>query len=153
MGRGLARRLARAFLDFDVEIGRREGATIPDIFQRHGEAYFRAREVQLTLELGVRGGMVLAPGGGWIMSPSASALLRPPGRIIYLKSSPARALERLGKARSQRPLLAHDNPRRELERLLREREASYLTADDVVMVDELSVRETVQAVLQLAPLE
>ncbi|MGI8498087.1 MAG: shikimate kinase [Gemmatimonadaceae bacterium] len=151
VGRGLAKQLGRSFLDFDVEIARREGASVPEIFERHGEPYFRAREVQLTLELGVRGGMVLAPGGGWIMSPSVSALLRPPGRIIYLKLSPERALKRLGEARGQRPLLASEDPGRELERLLREREPTYLTADDVVMVGELSLRETVQAVLQLAP--
>ena len=64
MGRAVAERLGRPFIDFDREIERREGATVAQLFADRGEPWFRDQERALTNELAQKPGMVLAPGGG-----------------------------------------------------------------------------------------
>src|SRR5690348_2351367 len=84
VGRVVAERLGRSFLDFDLEIERREGKSIADIFGEKGEGHFRELERQLTEELRLMGNMILAPGGGWVVNPEVIRLLRPPSRLVYL---------------------------------------------------------------------
>lgn len=138
VGRLLAARLSRPFLDFDEEIERREGRSVGSIFADRGEAYFREAERRLTEELSaVGGGMVLAPGGGWVTVPSVVELLRPAAALVYLSVRPETALARMGQARERRPLLAKPDPLMELRRLLAERHARYEAAADFVTDTEV----------------
>lgn len=132
VGRAVAERLNRPFLDLDEEIERREGESIGQIFGERGEAYFRQCERQLTQELRECGGMVVSPGGGWVSNPGLISLLRPPGRLVYLKVRPETALERLGANRALRPLLSRPDPLGELKRLHVARRAAYESADWIV---------------------
>ncbi len=150
LGRRVARRLGRPFLDFDAEIERRTGRTVAEIFAEHGEPWFRQRELELTRELAATGGMVLAPGGGWLMVPGAAALLRPPARMIYLRVRPAVAIRRLARARRVRPLLATADPLATLMKLLAEREPAYLSADHVVDADLVKTQELISSIARLA---
>lgn len=150
VGRALATRLGRPFLDFDREIERREAATIARIFDLQGEAYFRSLERELSRELTGTAGMVLAPGGGWIMDPQAVALLRPPGRIIYLRVTPEAALQRLGRDAVARPLLRVPDPLGSLRLLLAQRGPHYSAADIVVEAEDIGVQEVTDMVVQLA---
>src|SRR6184192_4218875 len=118
VGRGVAERLARTFLDFDHEIERREGKTIAEIFGEKGEGHFRELERALTEELRLMGNMILAPGCGWASNPDVVGMLRPPARLIYLRVKPETALQRLGSERSTRPLLMRPDPLGEIRRLL-----------------------------------
>lgn len=137
VGAKLARQLGRPFLDFDIEITRRQGMTIPDIFAQRGEPYFRELEHGLTAEVRELENMVLAPGGGWVVRPENVALLRPPAKLIYLRLSPGAALRRMGSRIAGRPLLRLPNPRGELERLLAARQSVYESADIVIDVEHL----------------
>lgn len=150
VGRRVARRVGRPFLDFDREIERREGMSIAALFAARGEAYFRQQEVELTRELAGTGGMVLAPGAGWIMNEGVLELLRPPARMIYLHVPPAVALRRMHRARAKRPLLAGSDPLAELHRLLAEREPMYRTGDRVVHVETFKPQEVIEEVARLA---
>ena len=150
VGSAVASRLGRSFLDLDREIERREGTTIATLFAEKGEHYFRERERALTEELRQMGNMILSPGGGWIMSPEVVALLRPPGRIIYLKARPETVLKRLGSEAASRPLLNRPNPLAELQRLLAEREPLYSTADSVVDTDLIDAQQVINQVAELA---
>jgi shikimate kinase len=132
VGRAVAERLNRPFLDLDEEIERREGESIGRIFGERGEAYFRQLERKLTEELRECGGMIVSPGGGWVANPGLMALLRPPGRLVYLRVRPETALERLGANRSLRPLLSRPDPLAELKRLHVARRVGYESADWVV---------------------
>lgn len=129
IGRRVARQLRVGFVDIDEEIERLEGRSIADVFAVDGEAYFRQRERDVTAALRERPPMVVAPGGGWPMDPRNPALLRPPGRIVYLRVSPAVAVRRMGPGVRRRPLLAGDHPVEALGALLRTREAVYAAAD------------------------
>jgi shikimate kinase len=137
VGRALAARLGRPFLDFDEEIERREGQPISRIFTERGEGYFRTLERRLTEEMrGAGGGMVLAPGGGWVTIPRVVELLRPPAAVIYLAAQPATLLRRMGPRRDLRPLLAAPDPVGALNRLLADRGGLYEAASDLVVDTE-----------------
>ena len=146
----MAERLGRTFLDFDLEIERRQGKTIAEIFGEKGEGAFRELERALTEELRLMGNMILAPGGGWVSNPEVVRLLRPPARLIYLRLRPETALVRLGSERSTRPLLMRPDPLGELRRLLDARKAAYESADHVIEAELLDVEEVIKRVSSLA---
>jgi shikimate kinase len=87
IGKEVARKLGRPFLDFDQEIERRSGMEVREIFRVKGEDHFRELEFDLTKELSSTGGMVLSPGGGWITQSKSVELWFGWG-IIYLRASP-----------------------------------------------------------------
>ena len=148
----LAHRLGRTFLDFDAEISRREGLTVAEIFAKHGEPAFRRLEHALTEEVALFGGMVLAPGGGWVSQPDTVALLRPASLMVYLEITPAGAIRRMGRRVAGRPLLLRPNPAGELERLLALRRSVYESADmvlDVEHIDPQRVADSIQRQLAL----
>lgn len=148
VGRTVAKRLGRPFLDFDVEIERRVGMSVARLFAERGEPAFRALEVDLTRELAAAPPMVLAPGGGWVTNPGVMELLRPPGRIVHLRISPAEAVRRLSRSRVVRPLLQQADPAVKMQALWEARGPLYARADleiDVEILSQQQVTETVQA--------
>jgi shikimate kinase len=129
VGALLATKLGRTFLDFDVEIERRQGMPISQIFGERGEPGFRELEREVTESVKAQDGMVLAPGGGWVSTPQTVALLKPPAKLVYLRVRPETALKRLGTAAGGRPLLNRPDPLGELNKLLEERRTAYQAAD------------------------
>lgn len=150
LGRAVANRLSRPFLDFDAEIEKRSGMSVARIFAERGEAAFRAVEYNLTRELAAAPPMVLAPGGGWVTIPGVMALVRPPGRIIHLLISPAEALRRLRRSRIVRPLLAQADPAMAMQALWERRSRLYATADVTVNVEVLDSQRLIDSLVALA---
>ena len=124
VGKALARRLGYEFLDSDAEIERRTGVDIAYIFEREGEAGFRAREREVIAELTLIPDTVLATGGGAVLSPENRADLAARGFVVYLEASVERQLERTRYDR-RRPLLATGDRRARLEELMAIREPLY----------------------------
>ena len=149
VGKLVARKLERSFLDFDQEITRRQGMTVTEIFAMRGEHHFRDLERALTEEVATLGNMVLSPGGGWVTHPEVVGLLRPPSTMIYLSVPPALAIKRMGAKTAGRPLLQRPDPRGELERLLAARRAVYETADHVVNVERLDPQRVADRICAL----
>jgi len=150
VGRAVARRLSRPFLDFDAEIEKREGLSVARIFAERGETAFRALEYALTQELAAAPPMVLAPGGGWVTIPGVMALLRPLGRIIHLQISPKEALRRLTRSRNVRPLLAQADPAIAMQSLWDRRSGLYALADVTVNVEAVDSQRLIDSVVALA---
>lgn len=148
VGALIAAALGRTFLDFDVEISRREGMSVPEIFASRGEPHFRHLEQVLTTELRDFGNMVLAPGGGWMAREETVSLIRPAARIVYLKVTPATAMRRMGREAAGRPLLRHPQPLAELERLLSARSRSYESADVVIDAELLTAEQVARLVIE-----
>ena len=146
-GSAVADALGRDFLDFDLEISRREGKSVAEIFDERGEQHFRELERGLSEELRALGNMVLAPGGGWMSRPDAVALLRPPARLVYLKVTPGTAVRRMGAGVGGRPLLNHPDPVSELGRLLASRRVGYESADFVIDVERLAPQEVANRII------
>ena len=150
VGRAVAERLLRSFLDFDKEIERRELLSISEIFASKGEPYFRKLERTLTEELREVGNMILSPGGGWVTNPEVVRMLRPPGQLIYLKVHPETALKRLGSRRMTRPLLTRPDPVGELKRLLAERREAYEAADHIIDTERIDSQRVIDQVAEMA---
>lgn len=150
VGKAVAEQTGRVFLDFDLEIERREGLSISQIFGERGEPYFRQRERQLTEEVARVGNMVVSPGGGWITNSEVVALVRPPSQLIYLKVRPETALTRLGPMRAVRPLLMRPDPVAELGRLLDSRKKAYESADHVINTELYDLQRVIGKVIELA---
>jgi shikimate kinase len=124
IGRMLARELGYEFIDCDREIESRSGVTISTIFELEGEAAFRQRESAMLDELTRRQGVVLATGGGAVLSEDNRAHLRERGLVIYLQASADELARRTSNDRA-RPLLQTDNRRLRIEELLAQREPLY----------------------------
>jgi shikimate kinase len=149
IGKAVARRLSRSFVDFDQEIERRSGMEVREIFRLKGEKHFRALEFELTRELSATGGMVLSPGGGWITQKESVELLRSAGRIIYLRASPEAVGRRLRRVET-RPLLAGRDPVVALRELYEKRRELYETADVVVDTEPLMLQQLIAKIVELA---
>jgi shikimate kinase len=129
VGQALARRLEWEFLDFDVEIEHRAGATVKDIIASHGEEAFREMEAALTAEVAARPGVVLAPGGGWITRPDLLDRLGSRTLSVWLRVSVDETVRRLNRDSIDRPFRGHPIPREIIGKMLSEREPLYRLAD------------------------
>lgn len=154
IGRLLARKLNRRFVDSDHEIEARTGATIPWIFEIEGEACFRRREADVIRDLSGQQGLVLATGGGAVLNPQSRALLAERGTVIYLRASIGSILQRTAHDKN-RPLLQTADPRAKLEELWTQRDPLYREiADLVIDIGRPNVQSMVQTILdQLAAQE
>lgn len=132
VGREYARRFNLEFLDADHELVSRTGVSIPTIFEIEGEAGFRRRESQLLDELSQRQGLVLATGGGVVLSDDNRRILRERCLVVYIKVPPRQLWERTRHDRN-RPLLQVPNPRERIEQLFRERDPLYRQVADITL--------------------
>jgi shikimate kinase len=132
VGRQLARRLQRNFIDADHEIEARTGVRIPLIFDIEGELGFRDREAKVIAEFATRKDLVVATGGGAVLRPENRAAMRQGGTVIYLNATPELLYERT-KLDPNRPLLQVDDPRRKLDELFAQRDPLYRDVADIVV--------------------
>jgi shikimate kinase len=132
IGKLLAQHLGKEFVDSDEEIQQRTGVTIPHIFDIEGEAGFRQREASVIQDLVKRDHIVLATGGGAVLSEQSREALRGNGIVVYLKSTVHDLWQRTRHDRS-RPLLQTADPRAKLKELYDLRDPLYTQAADVVM--------------------
>ncbi|WP_374709556.1 bifunctional shikimate kinase/3-dehydroquinate synthase AroKB [Massilia scottii] len=147
IGRILARKLGKRFIDSDHEIEARTGATIPWIFEIEGEASFRRREAEVIRDLTAQDGLVLATGGGAVLDPASRAFLKQRGRVVYLRASVNSIMLRTTHDKS-RPLLQTADPRKKLEELTAQREPLYREiADLVIDTGRPNVQSMVQTIL------
>lgn len=147
IGRALAKKLDKRFIDSDHEIEARTGASIPLIFEIEGEAGFRQRESEVIRDLTAQSDIVLATGGGAVLKPENRAYLKTRGTVIYLRASVNSILQRTSHDKN-RPLLQTADPRQKLEQLSREREPLYLeVADFIVETGRPNVQSLVQTII------
>jgi len=125
VGRRLASRLGIPFVDADTEIESAAGMTIPEIFEKHGEPYFRAGEARVIARLLDSGPQVLATGGGAVMDQQTRDLIHIKGISIWLKADLDVLMKRT-KRRNDRPLAE------KMQELLPAREPVYALADVTV---------------------
>jgi len=132
VGRLLAKHYGCTFYDSDHEIEARTGVKIPVIFEIEGEAGFRKREEAMIAELTALSGIVLATGGGVVLSATNRDKLKENGVVIYLRGMPEHLYERTRHDRN-RPLLQTENPLAKLRELFRQRDPLYREVADIVV--------------------
>jgi shikimate kinase len=144
LGRQLARRLDKRFIDADHELEARLGVSIPTIFELEGEEGFRDREEAMIDELTRMTNIVLATGGGAVTRPASRARLKEHGTVLYLHAEPETLWQRLRNSR-HRPMLHADDPRHRLVELYQARDPLYReVADHVVESDRDAVMRFVR---------
>ena len=114
VGRRLAHRLGRHFVDSDEEIEKAAGMKIEDIFATHGEADFRAGEARVIARLLKDEDIVLGTGGGAFMNAETRALVKPTAVSVWIKADFELLFSRVSR-RTNRPLLKTANPRETLQ--------------------------------------
>jgi shikimate kinase len=148
VGEEVAGLLGTAFSDPDHLIESQLNSTIPEIFERRGEAFFRNIESEIVATLLGKQPHVISPGGGWILAVHESGTRYSNALIIYLETSPERIVERLEGA-AGRPVMG-DGSLSAVEGLLAVRRTAYEASEAVVATDGKDVAQVGIAVLGLA---
>lgn len=147
VGRKIAEKLGWEFFDMDELIQASERMSVREIFETHGEAYFRARESEWCAHLAHRQRAVIATGGGTLVQPHNRAAFER-ALIVCLDASPAEIAARLGTAR-ERPLLQGADVSERIERLLRERSAAYGAIARHVQTTRKTIDQVADEVIRL----
>lgn len=147
VGKRLAQRLRRRFVDLDQAIENKEGMTVSEIFSRKGEKYFRAVEKQALSEILKKSGQVIATGGGAVLDGENLELLKQRTVLVCLTAASETLLQRSGSGK-ERPLLEGNNRREQIEELLSRREKSYAQAHFSIDTGDLSVDEVVERIVK-----
>jgi len=138
LGRQLARRLAKRFVDADHELEERLGVNIPTIFEIEGEASFRDREEALIAELAGLENIVLGTGGGAVLREASRRRLKEGGTVVYLHADPATLYERVRHSR-HRPMLRAADPAARIAELYAQRDPLYRSIADHVVASDREV--------------
>ena len=147
IGRRLATALERDFVDADEEIERAANRSVAEIFEAHGEAYFRDGERRVIARLMEEGHGVIATGGGAFVDDETRALVLEQGLAIWLDCDLDTLVERTSR-KDTRPLLKSGDPRTILRDLKERRSAAYAQAQVHVVTDEGPHEATVQRIVK-----
>lgn len=145
LGRLLARRWNRPFVDTDEAVERLAGKSIPEIFAQDGEPAFRALERRVVESHLPAAGAVIACGGGLVVPDGMGALVASKGVVVTLFASAESILRRTA-GRGQRPLLEGADPAARIRELLASREKAYLACGIAVYTDGRTLQQMVEAV-------
>ena len=132
IGKQLASRTKKKFLDSDSEIEQRTGAKIDLIFEIEGESGFRKREVQVISELTELNNIVLSTGGGAVLMEQNRQNLKNRGIVVYLKAPPELLMKRTEKDKN-RPLLQTEDRLQKIKELMQLREPFYEEIADIII--------------------
>jgi shikimate kinase len=152
VGRTLARKLKRRFVDLDKVIEKAEGMKVRDIFEQKGEPYFRQRERETLAQVLEREGQVIATGGGIVIDEENIKLLQEKAMLVCLDASTDVLLKRAGNG-DKRPLLKGSRRKERIEEILRQRENSYARAHARVETSNLTINEVAEKIVTLLNLE
>jgi shikimate kinase len=148
VGRNLARKLGRRFVDLDKRIEKSEGMKVRDLFSRKGESYFRRAEKEALREVLAEEDQVIATGGGAVMDEENLRLLRERSFLVCLTAAPDVLLRRAGN-HSRRPLLKGGDRARRIQQLLKQRRTHYAQAHVAIDTSNLTVEEVTEKIIAL----
>lgn len=128
-------------IELDELIAEKEGLSIPDIFSKYGEDYFRDKETKLIMELEDTDESIISCGGGAVIRPINVESMKKNGQILLLTASPETIYERV-KSSTQRPLLNNDMSVEHIRELIERRREKYeMAADFVIETDHKTIEE------------
>lgn len=148
VGKRLAEKLNRPFVDLDLAIERREQMTVQEIFATKGEPHFRKLEKELLREALAEHGRVVATGGGAVADEENLLLIKRDSLLVCLTAAPETILARAEAEGNKRPLLAGTDKLQAIRTMLSAREAAYRQADLTVDSDRRSVDEVVEEIVR-----
>jgi shikimate kinase len=151
VGKSLADKLAREFVDCDEYIERKTQLSIREIFEKWGESHFRSLESEAIAELAKLDGKIIATGGGAVLKHKNIQVLKRHGTIFYLEVTPEASFERMqadASTRERRPSLTDKDPLTEIREQIEFRQPYYREgADFTVLTDGKKVEDVVTEIL------
>jgi len=149
VGKALAERLGKEFIELDALIEKKAGKPIPEIFAQDGEIAFRELEIAATREVARRKNAVIACGGGIVLNRINIDRLKQECIIAYLKATPGVIWKRVSRGAGIRPLLDVDNPRLRIREMLKFRKPLYEHAADIIIdTSKLDVDSVVEEIIK-----
>jgi len=149
VGKVLAERLDKEFVELDSLIEQKAGKTIPEIFNQDGEVAFRELEIGVTKEVAERENTVIACGGGVVLNGINIERLRKECIIVYLTASLGVILKRTSSDENERPLLKKPKKAGHIQELLRFRKPFYERAADIkIATSKLDINSTVEQIIK-----
>lgn len=145
IGKVIAKRLGRPFIDTDTLIEDEAGATISTIFAERGESQFRILERIVIDRVCKQQAAVIATGGGAMVNEENAQRLKESGTVICLTATPEIIFSRV-RGNEDRPLLRGDNPLEKIRGLLEARAEAYAKADLMIDTSRLSIEEVVEKI-------
>jgi shikimate kinase len=148
VGKALAGKLSKKFIELDSLIEQKAGKTIPEIFKQDGEIAFRELEIEVTKEVAKGKNQVIACGGGVVLNKINIDRLRNESIIVYLTASPKVILKRVSGGGMERPLLEASNQALTVQGLLTFRKPFYERAADIkIDTSKLDVESIVEQII------
>ncbi len=147
VGKKLAQKLSMKYISTDEMIEKDVGMSIPKIFQRNGEPYFRELETKAVKCVAMLDNFVIDTGGGVVQKSENMEELERNGAIICLTATPEVILKRTSKT-NYRPLLNVDNPVKEIEKLLRKRKKFYKRCNRMIDTSRKGIEEVVDEIIK-----
>jgi len=149
IARMLAKESKKELIEMDEAIETEEGCSINQIFETHGEGYFRDLESQLVIRIADKGGMVVSCGGGVVLREENIINMRKNGKIIYLSATPETIYKRVCHS-TNRPLLNGNMNVEYITELMEKRLPVYDKAADIVIdVNNKEKKEIVAEILKV----
>ncbi len=135
VGKMLAGRLKKEFIEMDELVAKKAGMTIPQIVKKHGWEYFRDLESEITKEVAKKDNIIIATGGGVVMRSENVRALKQHGRLFWLTVSVDTLLKRI-KNDENRPSLSGKSRQEDMEETQKQRQKLYQEAADVIIDTE-----------------
>lgn len=129
---GMKRRYGMQVVEMDEELSERAGMSIPEIFERFGESYFRDLETEYLKDIQKKSDQVISCGGGIVLRPENVQIMKKQGAVVLLKASPETVLKRVEK-NDDRPLLRGKKNVESIAELMEQRRERYEAAADLVI--------------------
>jgi len=148
VGRKLAHRLRRRFVDLDKMIEKSEGIKVRDIFENKGEPYFRQLETDALARVLRENGQVISTGGGVVLREENLRLLQDKSLVVCLRADIDTIVRRAG-SHKQRPLLMGTDKARRITELLEQRQKFYTNAHIEIDTSNLTIDEVVEKIIAL----
>ena len=148
VGKLLAKKMSRAFVDIDHRIEEKEKRTISEIFEKEGEPHFRQLEKEMIRDAAAHSGQVITTGGGAVLDPENFKALKSGGFLVALIASAETIFERV-KRTKHRPLLASGDPMADIRKLLAVRAPIYEQADLRFVSDGKSAVQVADEIYQM----
>jgi len=133
VGKALAAKLGKEFVELDALIARKAGKSIPEIFQEDGEIAFRELEIEVARAVAGKRNLVIACGGGIVLNKINTDRLSNESVIVYLTAAPEVILKRVSRGGSKRPLLNVLDQTERIKELLKFRQPFYRRAADITV--------------------
>lgn len=147
IGKILSQKLNYNFVDLDLHIEKEQGISISEMFEKHGEKYFRDVETESLTKISEKSNQIISTGGGIVIKDENWEIMRNNGVSVYLKASIETLFNRV-KHKSTRPLLNVENPFEKAKELFLSRESLYEKSEIILDREGLEPGDVAEAIVR-----